>query len=291
MQNRKLILITIIAIGLAVVAAQLAPRPWDRRRLADPVIASATAPLNPKLVPSPAANPIAASPNPTDQILAQLRDILAQDPTDETDQAANLLNDLCAAGQFETALKTVDIIPGDMRPDWLNIIFNRWSQTHPRDAMKALDTIQDPDERAGAFQAAVAGWNATDPAGLADFAIHLDATGDRDYALALALNNWSLQDPTALATWLNTLPRGGEFDFGIAMMLAKTDGANRTPELAMQWVENINDPALKQNSFARVLAQWLQSDTVAAKQYVTTATWLDDTSRSKILTALSTPPP
>ena len=88
------------------------------------------------------------------------------------------------------------------------------------------------------------------------------------------MDNWSLQDPAGLATWLNTLPPGIEYDAGAAMMIEKTDGANRTPELAMKWVECITDPTLKQQSLLRVLAEWKQTDSVAACQYIASATWL-----------------
>lgn len=226
-----------------------------------------------------------APTTPYDKTLAQLRDLFAQDPTDQNGRAAELLNQQCRDKQFQTAFSLVDAVPRDLRADWLKIIFNRWAQSQPNEAMQSLAKIGDPDERAGAFQAAVAGWNSSNPASLANYAINQSASDDRDYALASALENWSLQDPTALATWLNTLPRGAEFDYGAALMIAKTDGANRSPELAMNWVENIADPALKQTSFTRVIAEWLKTDSTAAKQYVASATWLDDSVRSKILSA------
>jgi hypothetical protein len=286
MQNRKLVLIAIVAIGAAAAAHFRSPT-WKRRHPAGLSTASANVPVKPKSVSPPHSKPVESQTVPAEKALVELRELLAADPTDQYGHAADLLNDICRTGQFETALKLVDAVPRDLRSDWLKIIFNRWAQNQPRDAMKSLDSIADAGERAGAFHAAVAGWNSHDPAGLADYAIDLLATDDRDYALAQALDNWSLQDPVALATWLNTLPRGSEFDYGAAMMIARTDGANRSPELAMKWVENIEDPALKQNSFARILGQWLQTDSAAAKQYVNTASWIDDPFRSKILSTLS----
>ena len=222
---------------------------------------------------------------PAGQALSQLRAIFAQDPADENGRAAELLNQQCRDKHFQIALNLMDAVPRDLRADWLKIIFNRWAEAQPNEAMQSLAQIGDPDERAGAFEAAVAGWNSSDPASLANYAINQPASDDRDFALTSALENWSLQDPVALATWLNTLPRGAEFDYGAALMIAKTDSANRPPELAMKWVENIADPELKQTSFTRVINQWFQTDSTAAKQYVTTATWIDDSMRSKILSA------
>ena len=279
MQNRYLTSLTVAVIALAGAAIHF----HSPKRAGAPVPSSITHSEN--------SHEKRKTPNfqtVTTPTLAQLLNLLADDPSDQNGHAAELLNDLCATGKFEAALKLVDAIPTEMRSDWLKIIFNRWAQTQPQDALKSLDVIPDPAERTTAFQSAIDGWNSTDPAALANYAINLSAPDDRAYALSVALDNWSLQDPAALATWLNTLPRGEEFDYGAALMISKTDGANRAPELAMKWVENIADPALKQNSFARVLAEWLQTDSAAAKQYLTTATWLDDTVRSKILSAVST---
>ena len=49
--------------------------------------------------------------------------------------------------------------------------------------------------------------------------------------------------------------------------------------------KTVGSPALKQTSFDRVIAEWLQTDSAAARQYVSTAPWLDDSARSKILGA------
>ncbi len=279
MRNRA----TILIIGIVFCACAAISYFESLKKHSPPIQAIVTS-ENPATITKPLSpSAAAASTTPAEKTCAQLRDLFAQDPGDQNGRAAELLNQQCRDKQFQTALSLLDAVPRDLRADWLKIIFNRWGQAQPTDAMQSLAKIGDPDERAGAFQAAVTGWNSSDPAGLANYAINQPASDDRDYALTSAFENWSLQDPTALATWLNTLPRGAEFDYGAALMIAKTDGANRSPELAMQWVENIGDPALKQNSFARVIAEWLQTDSTAAKQYVATATWLDDSARSKIL--------
>jgi hypothetical protein len=280
-QNRKLILIA-AALCVAAVAAHC----FISKKTASKTpqkLAAENSLSTEKTVSTVKPETIDTLSSPADRAMAQLRNLLAQDPSDQNGRAAEILNQQCQDGQFQIALKLVDAVPREMRPDWLTIVFNRWAQTQPTNAMQALDTISDPDERAGAFQAAVSGWNSTDPSGLANYAVSLAASDERDYALTAALQNWSLQDPAALATWLNTLPRGVEFDAGAALMIAKTDGANRSPELAMKWVENIGNAELKQNSFTRVLSEWLQTDSAAAKQYVATVGWLDDSTRAKIL--------
>ncbi len=289
MQNRNLILIAATAICVTLIAAYFVN--LTNTSAAHRVLAATNLPSIEKPASTAKLEPIDSLASPADQAMTQLHNLLAQHPTDKHGRAAEFLNQQCQDGHFQIALKLVDAVPREMRADWLAIIFNRWAQTQPTNALQTLDTISDPDERAGAFQAAVTGWNSRDPSGLANYAVNLTASDERDYALTAALQNWSLQDPAALATWLNTLPRGAEFDAGAALMIAKTDGANRSPELAMQWVENIGNSELKQNSFARVLSEWLQTDSTAAKQYVATADWLNDSTRAKVLGAspLNTP--
>ena len=204
------------------------------------------------------------------------------DPTSQESRLANSLLDLCQAENFPAALKMALEAPPELRNDFVKAVFNRWGRIKPQAAMKSLETIADPQLRSTAMRAAADGWNANDPAGLAAYAFALPQDDDRDYALGLALDNWSMQDPAALGTWLNTLPRGPEFDYGVALMIAKSDSVNRTPELAMQWVENIGDAALKLDLTERVLREWSQSDATAAQRYVADAAWLDDSQRREI---------
>jgi hypothetical protein len=171
--------------------------------------------------------------------------------------------------------------------DWTTATFHRWGESRPEDAVRALENFADENLRATAFHAVVEGWSAGNPAGLAAYAMALPQGENRDYALGQAMDNWSLQDPAGLATWVNTLPHGKEADAGAALIIAKTDGANRTPELAMQWVENIDDPSLKLDSLAHVVEQWNQTDPDATQEYVTTATWLSDPQREEILKTLA----
>ena len=102
------------------------------------------------------------------------------------------------------------------------------------------------------------------------------------------MDNWSLQDPAGFAAWLNTLPPGAEADAGAALMLAKTDGANYSPEVALGWVEGISDPELRLKSLSRVLDQWAQTDPTAPADYVKNAAWIDDQQRAALLEKMET---
>jgi len=282
MQNRKLIWITITAFCVAGVAAFLnsrekAPRSAPPLTIQDDVqIKKAPAFSRPVSTPVVSSDPAAIA-------VARVRELFAQDPEDKNGRAAALLNEYCQAGDFEIALKLVDTVSGDTRVDWQYIVFTHWAQRQPLNAMDAVYAITNSGQRQLAFQAAIDGWNSNDPAGLADYAIQLPVSDDRTFAFRDAIANWSQQDPAALATWLNHLPKGDEYDLSVTWMLAHSDGANRSPQVAMQWVESISDPSYKQLAFQNVMTEWMKTDSDAARQYVATATWLDDSARTKIL--------
>jgi len=216
--------------------------------------------------------------------------ILAADPEDHDARAARMLMQLCQTGRFAAAIALIGQAPAELQAGFYRLVFQRWAQSQPLDAVQALDAIADPEQHSAALKALADGWNVNDPARLAAYASSLPTGADREYALGQALGNWSLQDPAAMATWLNTVPPGNDFDLGASLMIARTDGANRPPELAMQWVENIDNPELKLTSFQRVVSEWAQTDPAAAQKYVNQAAWLDDTVRTKVLESLAAAP-
>jgi hypothetical protein len=255
------------------------------------VVAPVSAPLfhAPEKIAA-AAEIIPAVAAPPQTAAEKFQAFLVADPEDADGHAAGVLDELCRVGEFQDAFKLANEAPAELRAEFFKIIFSRWAQTRPQDAVKALDAIADSAERSAALRAVAGGWNAADPGGLATYAVALPPGDDRDYALGHALDNWSLQDPAALAGWLNTLPQGDEYDYGAAMMIARTDGANRSPELALKWVENIATPELKYDSLLRVLTEWKQTDTAAAQQYVANAPWLEQSQRQSAAAYLSVPP-
>lgn len=214
---------------------------------------------------------------------------LAADPDDTEGQLGAFLDNLCRSGQCSTAIALANEAPTNLQAGFLKIIFSRWGQSHPEDAIKSLNTVTDPQLHSAALRALADAWNSRHPGDLAAYAFGLPPNADRDYALNIALNNWSQQDPAALGQWLNTLPPGSEFDNGAALMLQKSDAENRSPEVAMAWVENISDPTLKQNAFQRIFTEWIQSDPDTAQQYLASASWLSAPQRSQILETLSNP--
>jgi hypothetical protein len=216
--------------------------------------------------------------------------ILAADPADENGRFAELLDELSRAGQFSAALKLAGEASAALQPTLLKIIFSHWAQSNPKDAMRALESVVNPNARSEAFQTIAHIWAMNDPATLADYAISLPSGENQADALQQVVDSWPVLDPAAFATWLNTAPPGVDLDQAIAAMISKADGANYPPEVAMQWVESISDPDLKYNSLLHVLGQWNQNHPAAAQNYVANASWLTDGQQKEILEKLQTPP-
>ncbi len=234
--------------------------------------------------------PLERLPDSTDMALAPGRQLLTNDPSDSKGRAGNFLLSLCDADQFQLALQFANEAPSDLKSGWLKAVFTRWSQIQPRDAVTALASIDDESERASLFQIIAGTWAANSPSTLADCTKSLPDGNDKTFALNQVVDSWSLQDPEAFSGWLNSSPAGVNLDQAIAQMISKTDEANRSSEVAMQWVECINDPALRYNALLQVLGQWNQSDPAAAQNYVGKVSWLDDSQRQQILKNLQTPP-
>jgi hypothetical protein len=229
-------------------------------------------------------------PDPSESALAAGRQLLADDPSDTKGRAGNFLLSLCAVGQFQLALQFANEAPPDLKSGWLKAVFTRWAQASPQNAVNALAFIQDKSERAVLFQTIAGAWAANNPSALADYAESLPDGDDKTCALNQVVDNWSLQDPEAFSAWLNKSPSGVNLDQAIAQMISKTDEANRSSEVAMEWVECINDPALRYNSLLYVMQQWNQSNPTAAQNYLGNVSWLNDSQRAEILRNLQSPP-
>jgi hypothetical protein len=281
-----------IAVCVICLAARLAERHFQKK-LAQPVPAKNIEVQSAVPAETSANNnypPLQRLPDSTDLALADGRQLLANDPSDAKGRAGNFLLSLCDAGQFQLALQFANEAPSDLKPGWLKAIFTRWAQIRPQDAVTALVSIEDESKRTSLFQTITGTWAINNPATLASYAKSLPEGDDKTYALNQVVNNWSLQDPEAFSGWLNTSPTGVNLDQAIAQMISKTDEANRTSEVAMQWVECINDPTLRYNALLQVLGQWNQSNSTAAQKYVGNISWLDDSQRQQILKNLQTPP-
>jgi hypothetical protein len=228
--------------------------------------------------------------NQPQQAVAIVRGLLKYyDSADHVNAAPALVVALNNAGQFQSALDFINDSPEDLRADWTRATFQRWGESRPQEAVQALNSISDDTLRNDAFRALVTSWSAQSPSALADYAASLPEGNDRAFALTQLVDNWCLQDPTAFAGWLNTSPPGLDLDQAIATMISKTDGANYSPQVALQWAEIIFDTDLKFDSIKHVLAEWNQTDPAAVQSYLATTSTLDTEKRQSLLRSLQTP--
>jgi hypothetical protein len=283
----------LFAVACAICAVARLAEYCFQQNPAQPVVAKSAETQGSAPVEAIAINnypPLERLPNSTDIALAPGRQLLASDPSDDKGRAGDYLLSLCNAGQFQQALQFANQAPPDLKSGWLKAVFTRWGQVQPREAIAALASLEDESERTSLFHGITDAWAANDPSALAKYAGSLPDGDDKTYALNQVVDNWSLQDPEAFSGWLNSSPTGVKLDTAIEQMISKTDEANRTSEVAMQWVDCINDPALRYGALLQVLGQWNQSNPTAAQKYVSTVSWLNDSQRRKILNDLQSPP-
>jgi hypothetical protein len=209
------------------------------------------------------------------------RDFLAHDASDENGFSLVLLSALLRTGNFQAALTFANESAPNSRALWLSAVFRHWGENSPEDAAKALNTLEQKESHDAAFQALVTGWAVRNPSGLADYAIKLPPGEERTRALGKALDNWSMQDPASAGEWLNDLPASPELDQAIAGLIARTDRVNRSPEVAMSWVESISDLNLRRDTLIHVMQEWAQAEPAAAWKYFKEITWLNDAQRDE----------
>jgi hypothetical protein len=211
-----------------------------------------------------------------------MRKLLGGDPTQENPYPLMLMGGLATAGNFQTAFQFINDAPPALLPEWTTLTFNLWAQSNPDDAVKALNTMTDPTNRAIAFGSLVAGWAEKNPEGLAHYAASLPAGPDRELAFNSALDNWGMQDPASVGEWLNTLSPSPELDRAIAQLITRTDSVNRSPEVAMSWIASISDSTLRNDSLLHVMKEWTDNDPQAAWSYIKGASWINDSEREEL---------
>ncbi len=195
-----------------------------------------------------------------EQAVAIVRGLLKYyDPSDSVRAAPALMVALNNAGEFAVALDFIKGTPADLQVEWTTATFQRWGASQPQQAIEALNSLSDEKLRTPAFEAFIASWSAGQPASAADYAASLPEGVERTYALNKIADSWALQDPVAFATWLANPPLGVNLDHAIVALITRTDSANRSSEIALEWAQGISDPDLKQDSIKWILAESGQS--------------------------------
>jgi hypothetical protein len=167
--------------------------------------------------------------------------------------------------------------------------FRRWAEEKPSEALDALNAMPAEKSWQALFQSVATGWANSDPSALAKYAVSLPAGDARSFALNQALQQWLMHDPVSLGEWLNTRPPGQETDTAAAMLITRTDQANRSTEVALGWVAQIQDLDLRTSALEHVLTEWAQTDLEGARKYLGGISWLRPEKRQAILENISRP--
>jgi hypothetical protein len=196
---------------------------------------------------------------------------------------SSLIDALCAAGNFETAAKFAAGGDSGQSRGWLGEMYSQWAGLQPEEAAQAALAITDPDIQNGALHGVIGGWAQADPAALTQFLTQVPPGGDRGQMLGQALQNWVRLDPVAAANWINNSDMGADLDQGIqAVASMNLSEDNFKPDVAIGWVESINDDTLRSEALVNVLRNWIYIDLPAATGYFNQTTDLSPAGRQQI---------
>jgi hypothetical protein len=207
------------------------------------------------------AGAVAASP---EEAVRLGRRLLEQYPDNAPGNGSRLVNALCDAGRFEAAAQLAASGDKTTRAVWLPGAYARWAEFQPEQAARAAAAISDPDLRNEALHGIVGGWAEADPAALVQFAATLPPETDRSSILSQAVQYWVKHDPEAASKWIVDREAKPEMDQGAAAV-ATLEWLK--PEVALSWAESVSSPALRSETLAAVLRNWMTTDLPAARSY------------------------
>lgn len=191
--------------------------------------------------------------------------LIQQNPNDAPGFGNRLIDALCAAGNFQTAVAMAAEGDRETRAGWMGTAYSHWAEYQPEQAARAAAAINDPELRQQALRGVAGGWGAVDPAALVAFAAGLPSDADRSATLSQALERWVKRDPKNASTWIDQHENRPEFDQGVATV-ATMDGIKS--DVAVSWAESISNPALRSETLALVVRNWMAADPAAARAYL-----------------------
>ncbi len=209
---------------------------------------------------------VSASP---DNAIQLGRSLVERYPDDAPALGSRLIDTFCESGQFETAARIAAQGAPDTRPGWVANAYFHWAEFQPEQAAAAASALKDPSARNQALQGIVGGWGGTDPAAAVKFAAQVPADSGQASLLGRALASWVKQDPKAASAWIDTRESRPELDQGVAAVA--TVQAMKA-DVALSWAESIHNPALRSETLATVVRNWMTADPSAARAYFQTNT-------------------
>jgi hypothetical protein len=176
---------------------------------------------------------------------------------------------------------TAQMTSGPLREQALSGIARIWAGGDPMAAATmALEKLPAGRAQEDAVVGIVQQWAQKEPAHAAAWVMTFPEGAAGQAALENLVSLWADQDIEQTSEWLATLEPGAKFDSAIAVFSGKL--AVRFPEIAAEWAAHIGDAALRQLRMESVAEVWMQTDAIAAREWIA-ATPFHDTTKSRLL--------
>ena len=140
------------------------------------------------------------------------------------------------------------------------------AQDDHRIATDFVERNQGTSWSAGGYPAVARRWANKDPEAALAWARALPDDSGRALAVRTAFVQWQKTNPALAEKWLFAAEPGPELDparFVVARRLTAT-----SPREALELAQEMSDPAMKRESLATALSQWLQVDPTAANRWL-----------------------
>lgn len=229
----------------------------------------------------------------------------------EDDRASGLLNVAYEAARTQpiTAINlAVELPVGQSQEDVIVHAVRQWASQDAKSAADWAKTITEDVVRNKVLAAVAAEWGASDPAAAATLAVNSVAPGKpqddavvgivqrwvqiqpdeaaawvtafpegplRDTAMEEVVKLWADQDLQQPAKWLAGLEAGPGRDSAIGAYVGKV--AISSPEVALEWAEEIVQERARDHQLESVAANWLRTDAGAARAWIAKAQLSEET--------------
>ncbi|MCB1098232.1 MAG: hypothetical protein KDN22_21855 [Verrucomicrobiae bacterium] len=175
----------------------------------------------------------------------------------DPDNAAKWLSDLSDSEETEIDADTLSRLTGALT--------YAWASTEPEAAAKWVAAQEDPGVRSRAIVNLAAGWAEHDPGALATWLqtnVPPDASEAQAAYVALA-SQWADSQPEVAGQWAAALPSGELRDTTLATFTSSL--ATSSPAAALQWSQQIEDTARRQEAALDIYETWLDDDLPTAR--------------------------
>ncbi|MDE0884346.1 MAG: hypothetical protein OSB70_02305 [Myxococcota bacterium] len=180
-----------------------------------------------------------------------------------------LIREIFGGGR-EAVVAWVEALPPAADSNFKSLAFTKaagiLAQDDPAYAAAFAQRNGDSTSRPPALAAVARRWASENPEDAAEWAQSLPEGTGRTAAIQSTFARWQKKNPTVAEQWLFAAEIGRELDparFRVARRLTAT-----SPFRALQFVQKIDDPSLRQKALVVTLRQWLQVDVQAANGWL-----------------------